>query len=276
MALPPPKRVELGHFTRFWGRNNYPQWSGTRPSALIGEYRKTLPPDLIADALIDDITKPRDHFTKVTANLIPTFRGVIGAPLGPLLSSLTPDALTWSRIVEEELVVYVALASMLVGDIANRIGRVVLQDLVGYLGRRYAYDDLTTAPPITVFIDELGDVVYPLFINALNKGGGAQARFILAQQSLADAEAAMGPAQARRVFDNLNTKIWCRLADDRTAAEATDGLGPCTVHLPETGVGLSYGGVGGLSGASHRRLVGKEVPLLRPSWLTALPRGEAF
>src|SRR5215510_16001409 len=31
MALPPPKRVELGHFTRFWGRNNYPQWSGTRP-----------------------------------------------------------------------------------------------------------------------------------------------------------------------------------------------------------------------------------------------------
>ena len=32
MALPPPKRVELGHFTRFWGRNNYPQWSGTRPA----------------------------------------------------------------------------------------------------------------------------------------------------------------------------------------------------------------------------------------------------
>src|SRR4029450_8369649 len=31
MALPPPKRVELGHCTRFWGRNNYPQWSGTRP-----------------------------------------------------------------------------------------------------------------------------------------------------------------------------------------------------------------------------------------------------
>src|SRR5262249_16205242 len=72
-----------------------------------------------------------------------------------------------------------------------------------------------------------------------------------------------------------NTRIWCRLADDRTAAEATDGLGPCTVHLPETGVGLSYGGVGGLSGASHRRLVAKEVPLLRPSWLTPLPRGEA-
>src|SRR4029453_7088387 len=34
MALPPPKRVELGHCTRFGGRNNYPQWSGTRPAAM--------------------------------------------------------------------------------------------------------------------------------------------------------------------------------------------------------------------------------------------------
>ena len=134
----------------------------------------------------------------------------------------------------------------------------------------------TTTPPITVLIDEFGDVAFPLFTNALNKGGGANARFILAQQSLADAEAAMGPAQARRVLDNLNTKIWCRLADDRTAAEATEGLGLCTVRLPDDGVGLSYGGVGGLSGNAQRRLAAREVPLIRPAWLTALPRGEAL
>jgi len=242
---------------------------------LIRQYRATGPPDLVADALIDDLEKPRDHFTKVTSNLIPAFRGVVGEPLGPLFSTI-PAEVTWSRIVDEGMVVYVALAAMLLGDIANRIGRVILQDLVGYLGRRYAYDEVTTAPPITVLIDEFGDVAYPLFTNALNKGGGANARFILAQQSLADAEAAMGPAQARRVLDNLNTKIWCRLADDRTAAEATEGLGLCTVRLPDTGVGLSYGGVGGLSGSSHRRLAAKDVPLIRPSWLTALPRGEAF
>ena len=169
-----------------------------------------------------------------------------------------------------------ALASLLLGDVANRIGRVLLQDLVGYLGRRYAYDDAPTAPPITVLIDEFGDVAFPLFTNALNKGGGAQARFILAQQSLADGEAAMGPAQARRVLDNLNTKIWCRLADDRTAAEATEGLGLCTVRLPDDGVGLSYGGLGGLTGSVQRRLTAREVPLVRPAWLTALPRGEAL
>ena len=31
MALPPPKRVKLEAFYPVWGRNNYPQWSGTRP-----------------------------------------------------------------------------------------------------------------------------------------------------------------------------------------------------------------------------------------------------
>jgi conjugal transfer pilus assembly protein TraD len=248
---------------------------GQRLEALIAAYTRQGAGDLVVDALIDDLQKPRDHFTKVTSNLIPAFRGVVGPPLGPLFSTV-PGDLSWTRIVEQGQVVYVALASLLLGDVANRIGRVLLQDLVGYLGRRYAYEYAPTAPPITVLIDEFGDVAFPLFTNALNKGGGAQARFILAQQSLADAEAAMGPAQARRVLDNLNTKIWCRLADDRTAAEATEGLGLCTVRLPDDSVGLSYGGVGGLTGNVQRRLPAREVPLVRPAWLTALPRGEAL
>lgn len=239
----------------------------------LEDYKKAGIADLVADALIDDWDKPRDHFTKVTSNLIPAFRGVVGAPLGALFSSIPAD-ITWRRIVDDRMVVYVALAALLLGDIANRIGRVILQDLVSYLGRIYAYGEATTTPPLTILIDEFGDVAFPLFTNALNKGGGANARFILAQQSLADAEAAMGPAQARRVLDNLNTKIWCRLADDRTAAEATEGLGLCTVRLPDDGVGLSYGG-GGLSGNAQRRLAAREVPLLRPAWLTALPRGDA-
>jgi hypothetical protein len=32
MALPPPKRGEMGHFTGFLDRWNYPQSSGTRSS----------------------------------------------------------------------------------------------------------------------------------------------------------------------------------------------------------------------------------------------------
>jgi conjugal transfer pilus assembly protein TraD len=245
-----------------------------RLEALITAYERRGHTDHVADALIDDLRKPRDHFQKVTANLIPAFRGVTGPPFGHLLSTLPAD-LTWERIVDRGMVVYFALASLLFGEVANRIGRVILQDLIGYLGRRYAYEDATTVTPLTVLVDEFANVAYPRFADALNKGGGAQARFILAMQSLADPEVAMGRERARQVLDNLNTKIWFRLADDRTAAEATEGLGMCMVVLPEEGVGLSYGGLGGLVGKVDRRLKQQQVPLLRPDWLTALPRGEA-
>jgi type IV secretory pathway TraG/TraD family ATPase VirD4 len=106
---------------------------------------------------------------------------------------------------------------------------------------------------------------------------GAGVRFVLAQQSLAAGELALGKPAAKVMAANLNTKIWCRIADDDDSARvATEGVGLCTVHLPETGVGISYGGVGGLSGSSRRSLTAKDVPLIRSQWLTALPRGEAF
>ena len=244
-------------------------------AGLIAAYERQGKPDAVADALIDDQRKPRDHFQKVTANLIPAFRGVIGAPLGPLLSSLPAD-LTWNRIVDRQMVAYFALSSLLLGEVANRIGRVILQDLTGYLGRRYAYEDVHAATPVTILVDEFSNVAYPLFVDALNKGGGAGARFVLAMQSLADPEAAMGREQAQRVMDNLNTKVWFRLADYRTAEEATNGLGFCMIYLPEEGVGLTYGGLGGLTGRVDRRLKQQQVPLIRPEWLTALPRGEAL
>ena len=34
--------------------------------------------------------------------------------------------------------------------------------------------------------------------------------------------------------------------------------------------------LGGLTGSVQRRLPAREVPLVRPAWLTALPRGEAL
>jgi type IV secretory pathway TraG/TraD family ATPase VirD4 len=129
--------------------------------------------------------------------------------------------------------------------------------------------------PITVIIDEMGAVTYPGFIEALNKARGANCRITLAGQSYSDLDAAMGEVQTRRVLDNAGTRVVMRLADDTTALQVSDGLGSCTVRLPDTGVALSYGGVGGLSGSSRRSLLGKEVPLVRPQWLMALPRGEA-
>jgi type IV secretory pathway TraG/TraD family ATPase VirD4 len=94
-------------------------------------------------------------------------------------------------------------------------------------------------------------------------------------QSLADPEAAMGREHAQRLLDNLNTQIWFRLADPRTAETALEGLGECTVVVPEEGAGLAYGGLGRLVGSVNRHLKRQASPLLQTDWLLALPRGEA-
>ena len=90
------------------------------------------------------------------------------------------------------------------------------QDLIGFLGRRYAYDGTADMSPLTVLIDEFSNVAYGGFIDALNKGGGAKAQFMLAMQSLADPDGgdAAGTAPSG-VLDNLNTRVWFRLTRRR-------------------------------------------------------------
>ena len=244
---------------------------------LIQEYRAKGPgkTDLLADALIDDHEKPRDHFVQVTANLVPAFRGVTGGKMERLLSSPDPQ-LTWKNVVEERKVVYFAMSSLLYGEVANRIGRVILQDLIGFLGERYAFDDPAKMTPLTILIDEFSNVAYPGFIDALNKGGGARANIMLAMQSLADPEAAMGRDGTQRVLDNLNTRIWFRLTDDATARLAVEGLGMTTVSREDISHSLSFGGSGGTSGGSRGAMQYADRSLVRPEWVTGLPRGEAF
>ena len=244
---------------------------------LIAEYRlrQASDRDLLADALIDDHEKPRDHFVQVTANLVPAFRGVTGGDMDDLLSSSEPD-LTWDGVVEERKVVYFAMSSLMFGEVANRIGRVILQDLIGFLGRRYAHDDPASMTPLTILIDEFSNVAYPGFIDALNKGGGARANIMLAMQSLADPEASMGKDGTQRVLDNLNTRIWFRLTDDATAKLAVEGLGMTSVSREDISHSLSFGGSSGTSGGSRGGLQYVDRSLVRPEWVTGLPRGEAF
>ena len=246
---------------------------------MKAEYEQSGRRDLLADAMLDDHGKPRDHWQRVTANLTPAFRGVTSGEMGRLLSTVPPD-LSWPKIVAgskgKGMVVYFSMNSLMFGEVSNRIGRVVLQDLIGFLGRRYAYDDPASMTPITILIDEFSNVAYSGFIDALNKGGGARAHFMLAMQSLADPEAAMGREGAQRVLDNLNTRVWFRLTDDRTAKLATEGLGFTHVAFEEAGQGISFGGVGGLVGNASARLSRSERPLIRSEWLTAMPRGECL
>ena len=249
--------------------------TGAPLEELLEGYERCGRRDTVADALIDDVAKSREYFQKVTANLTPAFRGVTGGGMTRLLSSTEPD-LTWEGIVTNRTVVYFSMNSLMFGEVANRIGRVILQDLIGFLGRRYAYDDPAKMSPITILIDEFSNIAYPGFIDALNKGGGARAQFMLAMQSLADPESSMQRDGTQRVLDNLGTRVWFRLADDATAKLATEALGYTTVKREDISYSLNFGGDSATSAASRGAMREAEVLLFRSEWLTGMPTGEAL
>ena len=249
--------------------------TGAPLEELLETYERWGRRDTIADALIDDVAKSREYFQKVTANLTPAFRGVTGGGMTRLLSSTEPD-LTWDGIVKHRTVVYFSMNSLMFGEVANRIGRVILQDLIGFLGRRYAYDDPAKMSPITILIDEFSNIAYPGFIDALNKGGGARAQFMLAMQSLADPESSMQRDGTQRVLDNLGTRVWFRLADDATAKLATEALGYTSVKREDISYSLNFGGDSATSAASRGAMREAEVLLFRSDWLTGMPTGEAL
>ena len=86
----------------------------------------------------------------------------------------------------------------------------------------------------------------------------------------------MGKDGTQRVLDNLNTRIWFRLTDDATAKVAVEGLGMTTVSREDISHSLSFGGSGGTSGGSRGAMQYVDRSLVRPEWVTGLPRGEAF
>jgi hypothetical protein len=257
-------------YMRLQGLSTASKWKDAR-----NQYQQSGKKDLIAEQLLEDLAHDRQNRRQLIANMYPTFRGMILPPLAPLWSSLTPD-FTWQTIAEQQMVVYISLSSLLLRDIANRIGRIILQDLMGFVGWRYEYVDLRHALPITMVVDEVARVAYADFPTALAMSREAKVRFLLAQQSFIDMEATLlDRALADQVYENCNVRIFGRVSDT-TAEKATKGLGTCTVTLPDDSVGIGYGDVGGLSGHASRRMVNTQVDLIRLEWLGGLPSGEAY
>ena len=70
--------------------------------------------------------------------------------------------------------------------------------------------------------------------------------------------------------------MWFRLTDDATAKLAVEGLGTTSVSREEVTHSLSFGGGSSTSGGSRGAVQYVDRPLIRPEWMTGLPRGEAF
>lgn len=148
--------------------------------------------------------RPRDHYLKMASALIP----ILGKLSTELLSP-PEGGLSWDEVDRERQVAYFSLGSLLGFESAAAVAKVTMLDLQSHVGARYAQG--RTGGPIWLFVDELGDVATPEFINVLNKSRAAGLRVVACAQTTSDLEAALGSrARALQVLGNANTIVQFR------------------------------------------------------------------
>ncbi|MBE0427693.1 MAG: conjugative transfer system coupling protein TraD [Nitrospirae bacterium] len=232
------------------------------------------------DDLIVLAKHPKEHFQKMIASLTPVLSQLAIGEVGTLLSekSQNDQDIDWERAVKNKKVIYMLFGSLLMRNTAKAVIRMTIQDFTSFIGSRYCY--MENRSPINLFIDEFSEVVDHSFINLLNKAGGAGVRTFLASQSVADIESELKAfAKAQQIFDNLNTKIWLRTTDMTTSKVFSDAAG--TVSVKQESSGFSITPDVGESDTVFRSSYStssseKTVPLIDPSWLLKLPKGQGF
>ncbi len=199
---------------------------------------KVIHPEL--DALIAMASLDRKYFSKIAGSLRTVLSKLTNQNIGYLLCpgdidapegvdhSATAPVLSWRSIDRNRLVVYFFLGSLIGQDSAAATARMALADLASYVGKKYAFDDARgfAESRITVVVDEVADAISAEAINLLNKARGAGLSLVMAGQSLADLEVALGSrAEARRALANVGTFLTFRAANPDDAAYFSDKVG---------------------------------------------------
>jgi conjugal transfer pilus assembly protein TraD len=182
------------------------------------------------DQLIKMAKMNPTYFDKVSSALKPVFSKLMSPTVGyllcpgeveppdPVRSSGPAPEISWQSIDRDRQIAYFFLGSMIGQETASGVARICMADLMGYLGKKYAYHPASTFGRITVLVDEAGDVLAPETVGILNKSRGAELGLGLAGQSLADLEVALrSPADARRALANMATFLSFRAQNPEDA-----------------------------------------------------------
>ncbi len=198
----------------------------------------------VVDAQVRTFRHNREHYQKITANLLPVLSMLTSGDLGRSLSPDPFDADDMRPIVNFEKVeraghvLYMCLDSLPDPSVATAIGALALADLAARAGMRY---NLGGSRRISLFVDEVSNVINQPLIEILNKGAEGGIFTTCAMQTLADLAKRLGSEDAARMaLGNLNNLIALRSKDRPTQDFVVETFGKTAIHTMR--VGLSSGG----------------------------------
>ena len=195
------------------------------------------------DAQVRTFRHNREHYQKITANLLPILSMLTSGDLGRSLSPDPFDAdderpiMNFEKIERGGHVLYMCLDSLPDPSVASAIGALALADQAARAGMRY---NLGTYQRISLFVDEVSNVINQPLIEILNKGAEGGIFTTCAMQTLADLAKRLGSEDAARMaVGNLNNLIALRTKDRPTQDFVTETFGKTAIHTVR--VGLSHG-----------------------------------
>ena len=197
----------------------------------------------VIDAQVRTFRHNREHYQKITANLLPILSMLTSGDLGRSLSPDPFDAddrrpiMNFEKIERAGHVLYMCLDSLPDPSVASAIGALALADQAARAGMRY---NLGGYRRIALFVDEVSNVINQPLIEILNKGAEGGIFTTCAMQTLADLARRLGSEDAARMaLGNLNNLIALRTKDRPTQDFVVETFGKTAIHTVR--VGLSHG-----------------------------------
>ena len=194
----------------------------------------------VIDSQVRTFRHNREHYQKITANLLPVLSMLTSGDLGLSLSPDPFDAddvraiMNFEKIERGGHVLYMCLDSLPDPSVASAIGALSLADLAARAGMRY---NLGGYRRISLFVDEVSNVINQPLIEILNKGAEGGIFTTCAMQTLADLAKRLGSEDAARMaLGNLNNLIALRSKDRPTQDFIVETFGKTAIHTLRVGL----------------------------------------
>jgi conjugal transfer pilus assembly protein TraD len=237
--------------------------------------------DKVLDAQVRTFRHNREHYQKITANLLPILSMLTSGDLGRSLSPDPFDAtderpiMNFEKVERGGHVLYMCLDSLPDPSVASAIGALALADQAARAGMRY---NLGQYRRIALFVDEVSNVINQPLIEILNKGAEGGIFTTCAMQTLADLARRLGNEHAARMaLGNLNNLIALRTKDRPTQDFVVETFGKTAIHTVR--VGLSHGAdahLGDFSSSYSTQLAESFEELVPADVLGKLPNLQYF
>jgi conjugal transfer pilus assembly protein TraD len=188
-------------------------------------------------ASLDQVTQSEpDYFSKITSSLRTVLTQLTVGSIGRVVGSGNSNEFIKRLEAGERVILVAQTGSLMFRDAALILARIFTSMIQALVGRFYA-SQRRIEPNLMFYLDEASSVLYQGIEDMFNKSRGAGVAIHALTQSVADVEASIGPAHARKLFDNAGTKLFFQVKDPTTGKYVSDLAGSKAFFSPILSMG---------------------------------------